>query len=221
MLEIKKLEINLKKFKLKAENINLYSGEKIVLYAQNNSGKSILLLGLTGLIRTKARELFFNKIHCKEDTWQEYTGVYHDQSSLVPFLTPIEFFKMTGELKGIPKEFINRDAMKYCEYLRLPKENKYIKDLSLGTQKKVGLIASLLGNPSVILWDEPFENLDDESSSALAIIFEAELKNSLVLLTSPTEELAYKTFTSRLSIEDGVVKHYALTLPALVGNTLN
>lgn len=207
MLEINKLEIELKNFKLKAEELNFLSGEKIILSAQNNSGKSIFLLGLTGLVRTKVRELRFNQIHCDKNLWQEYTGVYHDQSSLVPFLTPMEFFEMTARLKKISKELAIRDAHEYSEYLHFPEEpKKYIKELSLGTQKKVGLIASLLGSPKIILWDEPFTNLDDASVIGLNLVIKDVLKDTLVLLTTPTEELPYKAFNSQLVIEDGEVK---------------
>ena len=39
-------------------------------------------------------------------------------------------------------------------------KKKYIRDLSKGNQKKVGLISALLGNPDLVIWDEPFSNLD-------------------------------------------------------------
>jgi ABC-2 type transport system ATP-binding protein len=212
MIEIRKLEIQLKKFKLVSEDIKILEKEKVVLNADNNSGKSIFLLGMTGLIRSTVREIFFNKNHCNKNLWQKFTGVYHDQSSLVPFLTPFEYWNMTGELKGIPREFVELNSKKYCDYLNFPKEeNKHIKELSLGTQKKVGLIASLLGNPSIVLWDEPFANLDDESASSLALIIEKELENTTVLLTSPTKELPFKKFTSQLIIEYGVVRKFSLT----------
>lgn len=106
MIEIKKIKIELAKFKLEAENIKFPEKDKIVLSANNNSGKSIFLLGITGLIKSRVREVFFNNIHCNKNIWQKHTGVYHDQSSLVPFLTPSEYFKMIGELKGFPRELV-------------------------------------------------------------------------------------------------------------------
>ncbi|MCM0060394.1 MAG: ATP-binding cassette domain-containing protein [Algoriphagus sp.] len=206
MIDIRKLEIVLNKFKLDVENIKFLKADKIILAANNNSGKSIFLLGMTGLIKSKVRDIFFHDTHCDKNLWQKYTGVYHDQSSLIPFLTPNEYFNMAGELKGIPKELVVLNTKKYGDYLNFPtKENKYINELSLGTQKKIGLIASLLGDPSIVLWDEPFTNLDDESRLSLALLIERELKNSTVLLTSPNRELPYESFTSQLFIENGIV----------------
>lgn len=213
MIEIKKMQITLKKFELIAEEIKIFSSEKVIISGLNNSGKSIFLLGMTGLIKSKVRDIFFHDTHCDKNLWQKYTGVYHDQSSLIPFLTPNEYFNMAGELKGIPKELVVLNSKKYGDYLNFPtKENKYINELSLGTQKKIGLIASLLGDPSIVLWDEPFTNLDDESRLSLALLIERELKNSTVLLTSPNRELPYESFTSQLFIDNGVVRNVPFLL---------
>lgn len=206
MIEIKKMQITLKKFKLIAEDIKIFTKEKVIINALNNSGKSVFLLGITGFIRPKVRNIIFFDAHCDKNLWQQHTGVYLDQSSLVPFLTPMEYFKMTGELRGIPKELVELNAKKYCDYLNFPNgEKKYIKELSLGTQKKAGLIASLLGDPSIVLWDEPFTNLDDESSISLAMLIDKELEDAIVLLASPNKELPFKNFTSELSIDEGIV----------------
>lgn len=208
MIEIKELDIELRNFRIQGKDINLSKGSKVILSAHNNSGKTIFMLGLTGLIRAKVREIFFDKRHCKYNQWQIATGVYHDQSSLVPFLTSSEFFKMVGELKGLSQDFILGDVSRYCEYLRFPKEEKkYINELSLGTQKKVGLIASLIGNPKYVLWDEPFANLDDESTLGLSKLIDTELVNTMLLLTSPSEEIPYNKFDLRLTIKDGMVKN--------------
>lgn len=206
MIEIKQLNIELKKFRLKAVGIRLLNGDKVILASQNNSGKSIFMLGLTGLIRTKEREVFFDHKHCSQDEWQVVTGVYHDQSSLVPFLTPSELFKMVAELKGLSYEVCVDDILKYCEYLRFPiQERKYINELSLGTQKKAGLIASLIGKPKYVLWDEPFSNLDDDSGIGLSKLIDSELANTTILLTSPLEAIPNNKFNVRLTIKDNLV----------------
>jgi ABC-2 type transport system ATP-binding protein len=207
MIKINELQIEINSFNLKSQDISLAKGEKVLLLASNNAGKSIFLLGLLGLIKTKARDIYFKGLHCERMEWQDRTGVYLDQSSLVPFLTPIEFFEMTGKLKGLSKIAITQESAKYADYLRLPKDGeKHINQLSLGTQKKVGIVATLLGNPEILFWDEPFANLDEESAKALASIIANELNETLILLTSPTEELPYKSFDSRLTIDNGWVK---------------
>lgn len=207
MIEIQRLKIELKKFNLLAENIKINQGEKIILSALNNSGKSIFLLGLTGLIKTQDRNVLFNGSHCDKNVWQNFTGVYHDQCSLIPFLTPSEYFNMVGNLKGFSSELVSSNARKYSDYLNFPKEkNKFIKEFSLGTQKKIGIIASLLGNPDIVLWDEPFTNLDDESGVSLALIIGEELKNTTVLFTSPNHDSPFNDFTSQLLIENGLVQ---------------
>lgn len=207
MLEIKDLSIEFGDFRLKASNILLGKGDKVILQARNNSGKSVFLLGLTGLIRTKTRNIFFDGQCSSKDLWQQFTGVYLDQSSIVPFLTPGEFFKLIGKLKNLSNGMVLKDVDKYSGYFKVStRETKRISQLSLGTQKKVGIIASLLGCPRIVLWDEPFANLDDESALALSSVIEKELESTLVLLTSPTESIPFSEFSIRLSIKDLVVE---------------
>src|SRR5690606_40439775 len=66
------------------------------------------------------------------------------------------------------------------------KNKKYLRDLSKGNQKKVGIIATLIGNPEVIILDEPFANLDPTTQFRLKKIIKdlAEDKNVTVLVSS-------------------------------------
>ena len=62
--------------------------------------------------------------------------------------------------------FINK--LKLCSSKNeILKSKKYLRDLSKGNQKKVGIIATLIGNPEVIILDEPFANLDPTTVSRL------------------------------------------------------
>ena len=63
---------------------------------------------------------------------------------------------------------------------------KYIRDLSKGNQKKVGIIAALIGSPKIIILDEPFANLDPTTQIRLKKIIKklAEEKETTVLVSS-------------------------------------
>lgn len=58
----------------------------------------------------------------------------------------------------------------------------------------------------IVLWDEPFTNLDDESGVSLASIIEEESRNTTVLFTSPNHDSPFNDFTSQLMIENGLVQ---------------
>ena len=63
---------------------------------------------------------------------------------------------------------------------------KYLRDLSKGNQKKVGVIAALLGDPKVVILDEPFANLDPSTQIRLKEIIKdlSKEKDTTVLVSS-------------------------------------
>ena len=81
---------------------------------------------------------------------------------MIGFLTPDEYFEFVGNLYQLSKTDTVNFTAQFEEIFNgeIRGHKKYIRDLSKGNQKKVGLVGSLLGNPEVVLWDEPFSNLD-------------------------------------------------------------
>ena len=65
-------------------------------------------------------------------------------------------------------------------------QKKYLRDLSKGNQKKAGIVGALIGNPEVIILDEPFANLDPTTQIRLKQIIKdlAETKGVTVLISS-------------------------------------
>ena len=65
-------------------------------------------------------------------------------------------------------------------------QKKYLRDLSKGNQKKAGIVAALIGNPEVIILDEPFANLDPTTQIRLKQIIKdlAEQQGVTVLVSS-------------------------------------
>ena len=75
------------------------------------------------------------------------------------------------------EEFFNGEILK---------NRKYLRDLSKGNQKKVGIIAALIGNPEVVILDEPFANLDPTTVNRLKKIIKdlSDDPNVTVLVSS-------------------------------------
>ena len=64
-------------------------------------------------------------------------------------------------------------------------KKKYLRDLSKGNQKKVGIVAALIGNPEVIILDEPFANLDPTTQIRLKkLLKELTTKTNATILIS-------------------------------------
>jgi ABC-2 type transport system ATP-binding protein len=101
------------------------------------------------------------QVNISED-WKPFTASFIDESFLIGYLTPEEYFYFIGELRGMNKADIDVFLSQFDEIFNdeILNKKKYLRDLSKGNQKKVGIIAALIGNPEVIVLDEPFANLD-------------------------------------------------------------
>ena len=138
-------------------------GQSFGLVGNNGAGKTTFFNLVLDLIRPTTGEVI-NKgipVHKSED-WKPFTSAFIDDSFLIGYLTPEEYFYFIGELRGQNKADIDRFLENYKEFFNdeVLGQKKYIRDLSKGNQKKVGLVAALIGNPDVIILDEPFANLD-------------------------------------------------------------
>ncbi len=118
-----------------------------------------------------------------------------DESFLIDYLTPDEYFEFVSSLhnysKGDLQEFLNQFDDLFNDEIRGKK--KYIRDLSKGNQKKVGIVAALMGNPEIILLDEPFANLDPTTQIRLKVILKKLKEEKDVTLLISSHDLSHVT----------------------------
>lgn len=155
---------------LDIENVEIRRGESIGLVGNNGAGKTTLFSLLLDLIQASTGEIHINGVNVHQsDSWKQFTGSFLDETFLIGYLTPEEYFYFIGELQGVRKEDVDIFVGQYDEFFNgeILQKNKYIRDLSKGNQKKVGIIGALIGNPELIVLDEPFANLDPSSQFRL------------------------------------------------------
>ena len=109
-------------------------------------------------------------------------------SFLIGYLTPEEYFYFIGDLRNQNKADVDILLEKHKEFFNgeILNGKKYLRDLSKGNMKKVGIIATLIGNPEVVILDEPFANLDPTTVNRLKKIINelADNPNVTVLVSS-------------------------------------
>jgi ABC-2 type transport system ATP-binding protein len=96
-------------------------------------------------------------------------GAFIDDSFLIDYLTPEEYFYFVGRMYRIPKEQIDERLTQYERLMNgeVLGQKKLIRNLSAGNKQKVGIIAALLHQPEVVILDEPFNFLDPSSQSVM------------------------------------------------------
>ena len=122
------------------------------------------------LVRPSNGEIYNKAVNVREsEDWKRYTGSYLDEGFLIDFLTPDEYFRFIGDIHNLSKGDVNEflEAFEDVFNDEIIGKKKYIRDLSKGNQKKVGIAAALMINPEIILLDEPFANLDPSTQIRL------------------------------------------------------
>lgn len=174
---------------LKIENLSIPKGQSFGLVGNNGAVKTTFFSLLLDLIQPTTGDIINNSIpvHTSED-WKPFTAAFIDESFLIGYLTAEEYFYFIGDLRGQNKAEVAVLLTKYEEFFNgeILKNKKYLRDLSKGNQKKVGIIATLIGNPEVVILDEPFANLDPTTVNRLKKIIKelAEDPNITILVSS-------------------------------------
>lgn len=173
---------------LDIEELHINKGEIFGLVGNNGAGKTTLFSLVLDLIRATKGTVIINDIAvAKSEDWKELVAAYIDESFTIGYLTPDEYFEFIGELRGMNAKDVSNFLETYNEFFKdeIIGKKKFIRDLSKGNQKKVGVVGALMGNPEVIILDEPFANLDPSSQYMLRnIIKEYALQKEKTLLIS-------------------------------------
>ena len=156
---------------LDIESIIIHKGEIIGLVGNNGAGKTTLFRLILDLIKAnKGEVLSKNQLVSRTEEWKNYTASYLDESFLLDFLTPEEYFYFIGKTYNFSKIQINQKLEEFKQFLNgeiLDQRKKYIRDFSRGNKQKIGIVGALLTEPEILLLDEPFNSLDPSSQIVL------------------------------------------------------
>ncbi len=169
--------------------LHIPKGQSFGLVGNNGAGKTTFFNLLLDLIRPTTGQVINKGIVVnRQENWKKYTSAFIDESFLIGYLTPEEYFEFIGELRGWDKTKVNIFLENYKEFFNgeILNQQKYLRDFSKGNQKKVGLIAAFIGDPEVIILDEPFANLDPTTQIRLTKILKnlGQNKNKTLLISS-------------------------------------
>lgn len=197
-----------KKIVLSIDDLTINKHELVGIVGNNGAGKTTMLSLILDLIEpSRGTVKSKHQLVSKVDDWKNYTGSYLNEGFLIPFLTPLEFLEFIGKLHGLNskdvKEFLKENAAFYTEDIT---SKKYIRDLSAGNKNKVGILASILSTPEILILDEPFSNLDPSSQSWLKSKLK-KLNNEGVTIIISSHDLKHVTDVCNriLLIENGII----------------
>jgi len=173
---------------LNIEELSIPKGQSFGLVGNNGAGKTTYFSLLLDLIKPSTGNITNNSVVVDEsEDWKPFTSSFIDESFLIGYLTPEEYFYFIGELRGQNKADVDNLTSKFEDFFNgeIIGKKKYLRDLSKGNQKKAGIVAALIGHPEVIILDEPFANLDPTTQIRLKqIIKDLAQKQGVTVLVS-------------------------------------
>ncbi|MBL7471775.1 ABC transporter ATP-binding protein [Robertkochia sediminum] len=174
---------------LNVPSLEIPKGQSFGLVGNNGAGKTTMFSMLLDLVRPTTGYVLNNDIKVNEsEAWKPFTSAFLDETFLIGYLTPEEYFYFIGELRGQNKADVDKLMSGFEDFFNgeILGVKKYLRDLSKGNQKKVGIVATLIGNPEVIILDEPFANLDPTTQIRLKKILKElkETQDVTVLISS-------------------------------------
>ena len=181
---------------LSIESLDFQKGQTIGLVGNNGAGKTTLFSLILDLIEPTSGFVAIDQEKVNEsENWKNKVGAFIDETFLIGYLTPEEYFYFLGELRGQTKANVDEFLKNFNDFFNgeILNAKKYIRDLSKGNMKKVGIIGALIGTPQIIILDEPFANLDPSTQIKLKNLIRDWSKNSDSTFLISSHDLAHTT----------------------------
>jgi len=168
-------------------NFEVNDGEIVGFLGRNGAGKSTTMNMITGFIEPTEGEIIVNgynidekpkKVKAQIGYMPEGTPLYYD-------LTVKEFISYMAELKMVPRKKRKDAVKKAIESTGLEKvQNNLTKNLSRGYKQRVSLAGAIVGDPDILILDEPTVGLDPKQVIEIRELIKSFRKNHTVLISS-------------------------------------
>jgi cobalt/nickel transport system ATP-binding protein len=185
-----------KTFGLYDINIEILAGKKYAICGRNGAGKTTLLRLLMGLETTKKGKIIVEDLTMNRNTIKEIRQkigfIFQNPDSQVFAASVFEDVAFGPRNMGLSNKEVDEaveKALKSVDLLEYKERSPY--QMSYGQKKRVAIAGVLAMDPSIIVLDEPFSNLDYPSRTSLQDLLEREVisKNKTILFASHSRKL--------------------------------
>ena len=178
-------------------NLKIKDGEFMVLVGPSGSGKTTMLKMINRLLEPTDGNIYMDDKRIKDYNQRDLrlsTGYVLQQIALFPNLTVAENIAIIPEMKGWNKDKIKQNTAELLEMVGLPAKEyagRFPSMLSGGEQQRVGIVRAIIGEPRILLMDEPFSALDAISRKQLQVLTKKlhnEFGVTIIFVTHDTDE---------------------------------
>ena len=202
---------------LRDVNLQIGDGEFMVLVGPSGSGKTTMLKMINRLLEPTDGDVCMDGKRIKDYDERELrlsTGYVLQAIALFPNLTVAENIALIPEMKGWSKEEIAKKTKELLAKVGLPAADyahRLPSELSGGEQQRVGIVRAMIGQPKILLMDEPFSALDAISRKQLQTLIKqlhSEFGMTTIFVTHDTDE-ALKLGDRIAVLQDGEIRQVA------------
>ena len=206
-------------FKIFVPSLEIKKGEKVLLLGESGSGKTTLLALICGFLNPLSGSISINgntinklSSKTKDEYRADNIGIIFQQFNLLPYanvvdnvLLPLYFSQARS------KNIVNKRAaaLELFKQLRLPDDIAQYRasNLSVGQQQRVAVARALIGNPSLIIADEPTSSLDTNAQQLfLDLMFKQISENNSTLLMVSHDKSLSNRFDRQININEILIR---------------
>lgn len=164
-------------------NLDLEEGKIYVFIGRNGSGKSVLFKIICGLYYPTSGSVLVDGVDIhKKDVFPNNMRVLIEKPNFLPNLTGLENLKL---LASIQNKITEEDIILILDKLNLKKDmNKLYHKYSLGMKQKLAVAQVFMENPKMMIFDEPFNGIEEKTVEVIKKILLEEKKNGKIILIS-------------------------------------
>lgn len=172
------------------------------LLGPNGAGKSTLMKTIAGLQSADSGEIFFNGVNVLNTPLfiKKKLGYLPQDFGVYPKLSAYQLLQHLAVLKGVAKQERKDQILSLLEKVNLHEQcNKEVYKFSGGMRQRFGIAQALLGNPQIIIVDEPTAGLDPEERNRFNNLL-SEIGEQIVVILSTHIVEDVKSLCSRMAI---------------------
>jgi ABC-2 type transport system ATP-binding protein len=190
-------------------SFTLRPGQVLGCLGPNGSGKSTTVKMLIGLLQPSRGVVQFNGRNIQDDlsSYRMSLGYVPEEAHLYPYLSGWEYLEMIATLRGMPQAKINEKIDSLLQLLSLhPSRHASMSTYSKGMRQRILLVAALMHDPEIFIFDEPLSGLDVTSALIFKNLVQAlGQAGKMVFYCSHVLEVVEKVCTDVLILRKGVV----------------
>src|SRR5260370_6759360 len=188
---------------------SLRPGHVLGCLGPNGSGKSTTVKMLTGLLQPTRGVVQFDGRNIQDNLaeYRKLLGYVPEEPNLYPYLTGWEYLELIGTLRGMAKADLEKKIDSLLELFSMhPHRHASIGTYSKGMRQRILLIAAIMDNPDIFIFDEPLSGLDVASALIFKNLVQAlGQQGKLVFYCSHVLEVVERVCSDVLILRKGAV----------------